>query len=341
VHHYSSLSLTLTTTLQNLASLLVIVWGVFLVLDNQITVGALVAANMLLGRILAPVGNLASILTRAVRAVQAFKGIDQLLQLPVERPPGQRFVARSVSQGTLIYDSVTFRYADADRDALQNVSFSIAAGEKVGIIGRIGSGKTTIGKLAAGLYAPSEGHILIDGVDLRQYDPTDLRQGVGFVSQDCQLFHGTLRDNITIGKPDASDAEIVAAARLSGVEAFAQHSPAGYEMRIGEGGYSMSGGQRQAIALARALIRQPRILFLDEPTSALDLRSEAELCERVAAMQAGMTLIVSTHRLSLLRIVDRLIVLEQGRIIADGPRDEVLAKLNGRSDIQATAGGRR
>ncbi|MCA1999585.1 MAG: type I secretion system permease/ATPase [Hyphomicrobiales bacterium] len=339
VHHLSTLSLTLTATAQNIASLLVIVWGVFLVLDNQITMGALVAANMLVGRILAPVGNLAAVLTRGVRTLHALRAIDALMALPVERPPGRVFVARQVREGALAFENVRFRYPDAETDALKGVSFAIRPGERVGIVGRIGSGKTTVGKLASGFYEPVEGRILVDGVDLRQYDPADLRAGLGFVMQDCELLHGTLRENITIGRPDARDEEVIAAARLAGVESFARQSPLGYELPIAEGGRSVSGGQRQAIALARALIRKPRILFLDEPTSALDLRSEAEFCERIALMQAGTTLIVSTHRVSLLRIVDRILVFDAGRVVADGPRDEVLNALNARGGAAARKAG--
>ncbi|MFN3482209.1 MAG: ATP-binding cassette domain-containing protein, partial [Rhabdaerophilum calidifontis] len=339
VHHLSTLSLTLTATAQNIASLLVIVWGVFLVLDNQITMGALVAANMLVGRILAPVGNLAAVLTRGVRTLHALRAIDALMALPVERPPGRVFVARQVREGALAFENVRFRYPDAETDALKGVSFAICPGERVGIVGRIGSGKTTVGKLASGFYEPVEGRILVDGVDLRQYDPADLRAGLGFVMQDCELLHGTLRENITIGRPDARDEEVIAAARLAGVESFARQSPLGYELPIAEGGRSVSGGQRQAIALARALIRKPRILFLDEPTSALDLRSEAEFCERIALMQAGTTLIVSTHRVSLLRIVDRILVFDAGRVVADGPRDEVLNALNARGGAAARKAG--
>ncbi|PPD16131.1 MAG: type I secretion system permease/ATPase [Methylobacterium sp.] len=330
VHHLSTLSLTLTNSAQNIASLLVIIWGVFLVLDNQITMGALVAANMLVGRALAPVGNLAAVLTRGARTIQALRGIDALMALPVERPDGRVFVARTVSEGVLSFEDVTFRYPGAENDALKGVSFAIRGGERVGIVGRIGSGKTTVGKLASGFYEPQAGRVMVDGVDLRQYDPADLRAGIGFVMQDSELMFGTLRDNITIGRPDASDEEVIAAARITGVEAFVRQSALGYDARIAEGGRSLSGGQRQSIALARALIRKPRILFLDEPTSALDLKSEAEFCERIAAMQDGTTLIVSTHRVSLLRIVDRIIVFENGRVVADGPRDQVLSALSGR-----------
>lgn len=331
VHHWSAMSLTLSNTAQNLASLLIMVWGVFLVLDNRITMGALIAAMMLSGRILAPVANLASVLMRAARTFHALKAIDRLMALEVERPDNRVFTARSIAEGGLKFENVTFRYPGSAGDALRNVSFAIRPGEKVGIVGRIGSGKTTVGKLASGFYEPAEGRVLVDGVDIRQYDPADLRAGIGFVMQDCELFQGSLRDNIVIGRPNASNEELLEAARLAGVEGFASQSPLGYDMPVSEGGRSLSGGQRQAIALARVLIRRPRILFLDEPTSSLDLRSEAEFVSRLAAVPGPATLIVSTHRVSMLGIVDRLIVFDRGRIVADGPREEVLQTLQSRS----------
>lgn len=330
VHHWSSLSLNLSNAAQNLASLLIIVWGVFLVLDNRITMGALIAANMLSGRILAPVANLASVLMRGARTMQSLRAIDHLMALEVERPPAKLFVAREVKQGAVRFEDVSFCYPEAQDDALRHVSFSIAAGEKVGIIGRIGSGKTTIARLISGFYEARDGRVVIDGVDIRQYDPADLRKGVGYVMQECTLFHGTLRENIIMGRPEASDAEVLEAARLSGVEAFAAQTPQGYDLRIAEGGHNLSGGQRQAVSLARVLIRNPRVLFLDEPTSALDMRSEAEFTERLAQLGEGVTLIISTHRVSLLKAVDRLIVFDNGRVIADGPREPVLATLQGR-----------
>jgi len=337
VHRLSSLTLSLTAAAQNLASLAVIVWGVLLVLDNQISVGALFAANMLVGRILAPVASLSSVLLRASRTFQSLKAIDRLMRLPVERPQGRRFVGRRIAAGSLVFQSVCFRYPDAENDALADVSFSIAAGERVGIIGRIGSGKTTVGRLAAGFYEPDRGHVLIDGVDIRQLDPVDLREGVGFVLQDSELFRGTLRENITAGLPEASDAAMIEAATLAGVDAIVHNLPLGYDTPVSEAGRSLSGGQKQSVALARALIRKPRLLFLDEPTSALDMHSEAQFRERLAALRADTTLIISTHRTSLLQLVDRLLVFEHGRLVADGPKAEVLAALQRRAGGMAGA----
>jgi ATP-binding cassette subfamily C protein LapB len=341
VHQWSALTLNLSNAAQNLASLLVVVCGVLLVLDNRISVGALVAATMLSGRIFAPIANLAAVVMRGARTLHTLRAIDRLMALPVEREPGRLFVARKVERGEVAFQGVSLRYPGTEADALSEVSFAIAPGERVGIVGRIGSGKTTVGRLLAGFYAPTGGRILVDGIDLRQYDPVDLRRGVGFALQDTALFRGSLRDNIAFGSPGAGDDDIVAAARLAGVEDFAGRSTSGYELPILEGGRNLSGGQRQAVALARVLLRKPAILFLDEPTSALDLRSEAEFCERLTAIGRETTLIVSTHRVSLLRMVDRLIVFDAGRIVADGPRTAILAKLQGGLAPEAERGGRR
>lgn len=328
VHFWSSLALTLASGAQQITSLLLIIVGVFLILDGKLSVGALVASNMLAGRVLAPIAGIASVFTRATQTFSAMRSIDKVMELERERPPERVYVSRKVNQGRIDFDNVTFKYPQGSEPALQNVSFHVHPGERVGIVGRVGSGKTTIGRLLVGFYEPDEGGIQIDGVDIRQYDPADLRSGIGFVLQDTDLFFGKLRDNIALGNPAATDEQVLEAARLAGVESFIAGHPLGYDMPIAEGGRSLSGGQKQAIGLARILIRKPRVLFLDEPTAHFDVRSEAEFLERLKALSnRDMTIIVSTHRPSLLALVDRLLWIERGRVIADGPRDQVLANI--------------
>jgi ATP-binding cassette subfamily C protein LapB len=328
VQFWSSLALTSASVATQLCSLLLVVVGVFLILDGKLSVGALVAANMLSGRVLGPIAGIASVMTRATQTSSALRSINRLMGLERERPPEKIFVAREIKEGSIEFKNVTFSYPNSPAKALDGVSFHVKPGEKIGIIGRVGSGKTTVGRLATGFYPPGEGSILIDGIDIRQYDPADLRAGVGFVLQDVDLFYGKLRDNITLGRPAATDEEVLTASRLAGVETFIAGHPQGYDMMLAEGGRSLSGGQKQAIGLARVLIRKPKVLILDEPTAHFDVRSEAEFLERLRNLAKGeMTIIVSTHRPSLLSLVDRILVFDNGKIVADGPADQILTRL--------------
>lgn len=336
VHFWSSLALTISSSAQQLTSMLLVVVGVFLILDGKLSMGALIGANMLSGRVLAPISSLASVITRATQTVTSLRAIDRLMKLERERPPGRSYVSRKIEQGAISFDNVSFSYPGSKESAVENVSFKIAPGERVAIIGRVGSGKTTIGRLLTGFYDPREGGIAIDGIDSRQYDPADLRTGVGFVMQDTDLFFGKLRENITIGKPEATDEEVIEVARLSGVEQFIAGHPLGYDMPISEGGRSLSGGQKQAIGLARAMIRKPKIIFMDEPTAHFDVRSEAEFLERLKTLaKTDMTIIVSTHRPSLLSLVNRILVFERGKLVADGPRETILATLQATAQANA------
>jgi ATP-binding cassette, subfamily C, bacterial LapB len=328
VQFWANLAMTSASSAQQVASLLMMVIGVFLILDGKLSVGALVASSMLAGRVLAPITGIAGVITRATQTVQSLKAIDSVMQLERERPPGRTYIARRIERGTVAFDNVSFKYPNSNELALDKVSFSIREGERVGIIGRVGSGKTTVGRLMAGFYEPLDGSITVDGIDIRQYDPADLRTGLGFVLQDTDLFLGKLRDNIALGFPEATDEQVVKAARLAGVETFIAGHPLGYEMPIAEGGRSLSGGQKQAIGLARALIRTPRILFLDEPTAHFDVRTEAEFLEHLRSInQDTRTIIISSHRMSVLNFTDRILLFEKGRIVADGPRDKVIAML--------------
>jgi len=330
VHFWASLALTTASTAQQINYLAMIVIGVFLILDGQLSVGALVASAMLSGRVLAPISGIAAVITRAAQTSIALKALNRVMSLERERPPERMYVSRVIARGSVAFDNVSFKYPQGTGNALEKVSFRVAPGERIGIIGRVGSGKTTVGRLLSAFYEPQEGRVFVDDVDIRQYDPADLRSGVGFVLQDTDLFFGKLRDNIALGKPEATDEEILEAARLSGVERFIAGHPLGYDLPIAEGGRSLSGGQKQAIGLARALIRRPKILFLDEPTAHFDIRSEAEFLERLKFLgEQELTILISTHRFSVLSFIDRLLLFDQGRLVADGPRDKVLALLQG------------
>lgn len=303
----------------------IVVYGVFLIQDGAISMGAMIAAVILTGRTLAPLSQLAQIMTRFNQARASFRALDRLMEQPVERPPERHFLSRPRLDGKIEFRNVTFSYPDQPVTALNGISFTIEPGEKVAILGRIGSGKSTLGRLALGLYEPDAGAVLIDDTDMRQIDPADLRYNIGSVLQDIWLFSGTVRQNIAVTAPDATDAEILRAASIAGVHDFLRTNPMGYDLVISERGEGLSGGQRQSITLARALVNRPPILLMDEPTSMMDVQTESAVLERLREAAAGCTLLVITHRVSLLDLVDRVIVLDGGRIVADGPKS-ILSK---------------
>jgi ATP-binding cassette subfamily C protein LapB len=257
----------------------------------------------------------------------ALTSLDKIMQDPIERPTDANFVHRPELKGNIEFRDVRFSYPNCQVAALNGLTCKINEGDKVVVIGRIGSGKTTLQKLLLGLYQPTGGAVSIDGVDLRQLDPADLRRNIGYVAQDVTLFYGTLRENIAIGAPYADDATIVAAAEAGGLTEFVNRHPDGFDMMIGERGDSLSGGQRQGVAIARAFLMDPPILLLDEPTSAMDFSSEQQFKERLKQMAAHKTVVIVTHRNSLLDLATRVMVVDDGRIVADGPRDQVIQAL--------------
>ncbi|MBE0437003.1 MAG: ATP-binding cassette domain-containing protein, partial [Methylomicrobium sp.] len=274
-----------------------------------------------------PIGKFAALLTRYDAARTALESLKQLMNQPVERDEYKKYLHRPKFKGSIEFKDVTFSYPNQAIKALENVSFKIDAGEHVAILGRIGSGKSTVEKLLLGFYEVQSGAILIDGTDIRQIDPSDLRRQIGYVSQDISLMHGSVKDNITLGARYADDTMILQAAKLAGVTHFVDKHPQGFEMPVGERGRSLSGGQRQSIAVARALLLSPPIYVMDEPTNAMDNSTEDGFKKRLASHIRDKTLLLVTHKTSLLSLVDRLIIMDNGRIIADGPKDQVLSAL--------------
>ncbi|MCG3863756.1 MULTISPECIES: type I secretion system permease/ATPase [unclassified Photobacterium] len=324
--------------LQQFVSVAMIVVGVYLIANGDLTMGGLIASTMLSGRAVGPMVQLALLSTRYNQAKSAMTVIEQLMAMPLEQEDGKRYIHRPVIRGKIEFDNVSFAYPNATNAALKNINLTINPGEKVAIIGRIGSGKTSLERLLMGLYRPTEGSVLIDDTDINQLHHIDIRRNIGCVPQDITLFFGSIRDNITLGRPLASDNEILLAAERAGVTAFTQHDAAGLEKQIGEGGHAISGGQRQAIAIARAFLSNPPVMIMDEPTSSMDNRSEMYIKRQLKNMSPEETLILITHKTSMLDIVDRLIVMEQGRIVADGPKDAVLKSLREGNVNQPKAG---
>ncbi|MGI9489439.1 MAG: type I secretion system permease/ATPase [Geminicoccaceae bacterium] len=324
---FATIGINAASLAQNLTTVGIVIYGVHRIGEGVLTVGALVACTIIAGRAMAPLGQVAGILTRYHQARAAYHALTDLMALPVERPADKQFLHRPVIEGRVTFSDVSFSYPGEKIKALDGVSLTIEAGERVALIGRVGSGKTTIEKLLLGLYEPDEGAVLLDGTDLRQIDPVDLRRHIGAVMQDITLFQGTLRDNITLGAGHVDDDRVLEAAGLSGVDAFAARHPLGYDVEVGERGAHLSGGQRQAVAVARALLQDPPILLFDEPTSAMDNSAENRLKRHLEAILPGKTLILVTHRTSLLTLVDRLLVMDGGKVVADGPKEEILSAL--------------
>ena len=323
----STATLNIAQALQQLASILVVIVGVYLLMDNRVSMGGIIAASMLGGRAMAPFGQIAGLLMQFHNAKSGLGAIESHMKMTPERPEQATFLHRASFQGAIEFRNVTFVYPGQQNPALRNVSFKIQPGEKVAFIGRVGSGKSTIQRLILGLYTPTEGAILIDGIDLRQIDPAELRRAAGFVSQDVHLFYGSLRENIALGAPFASDHDVVVAADTAGVTEFANRHPRGFDMLIGERGESLSGGQRQAVGIARAVLNDAPILLLDEPSSAMDFQSEDQLKARIGHFTKGKTVVLVTHRTSLLEMVDRLLVIDNGQLMADGPKAQVVEAL--------------
>ena len=310
-----------------LVTLFVVVTGVYLITEGLLSMGGLIACTMLAGRVMAPVGQLAGLLTQFQYAQISLGSVDQIMETPQERPEGARFLSRETFGGEIEFKNVTFSYPGAEMPSLVDVSFKIKPGEKVAILGRVGSGKSTLQKLAMGLFQPSEGAVLIDGIDLRQLDPAEYRKQVGYMPQDLTLFHGTLRDNIVIAHPYASDSDVLKAAEQANLLEFVNRHPQGFDMTISERGDSLSGGQRRCVALARAVLGEPPVVLMDEPTGSMDHSTEVAVKSSLAAFIAGRTWIVVTHRNSLLEMVDRIIVIDNGKIVADGSRQSVITAL--------------
>ena len=350
-NHYNAVnadsSLKLRTLLNNLnnwlqtvqggAFAVVVFFGAPMVMEGHMSTGVLVAASILVSRMLAPLAGVTQVLNRWQQARVAGNALDQLMKLPVDHAPDGTRIHRPALQGDYELSQAVFSH-DGKTPALGVKQFKLKPGERVALLGRNGAGKSTLLQALSGLLEPQSGMVLLDGVALSHIDPADVRRDVGLLTQSARLFHGSLRENLTLGAPHATDAELVAALQAAGAWSFVQKLADGLDHPVLEGGLGLSGGQRQSLLLARLLLREPRVLLLDEPTASLDEMAEREVIERMRALAPGRTLVVATHRPAVLDAVDRVVVLDSGTIVMDGPRDEVMARLRGSAAAASGAG---
>ncbi len=330
----TSWTMNLSAITQQLVTLVMLVWGVFLIGDKVITGGALIGSVMFAMRAVAPLASVTSLATRYQGARAAMRALDHVMSQPVERDTGRAYVPRRELSGRIGLNDVGFAYpsggqAGQGASVLKGMTLRFEPGERVAILGRIGSGKSTVLRLLAGLYQPTEGQVEVDGMDLRQIDPADYRARVGFVAQDPRLFNGTLRDNVLLDRPAADPARLGDVAKLTGLDRLIAQHPQGWELPVGEAGMLLSGGQRQLVALARCLVTQPQILLMDEPTSSMDAQSEVAFLRQLKEACGRCTLVLVTHRPAVLELVGRVVVVDAGRIALDGPKEQVLVALSG------------
>jgi ATP-binding cassette, subfamily C, bacterial LapB len=322
----SSIGVTFATSAGTISYAGVVIVGVNLIAEQQLTMGGLIACSILAGRAIAPLAQISQLLSRITATRTAYRQINAMMALPPEGPEGEPLKLSRI-EGRIELRNVGFRYPNAAERALDGISFTIEPGEHVALLGRVGSGKSTIARLVLGLYPPEEGLILLDGTDIRQLDPRDLRSNIGAAMQESVLLTGSVRENIGLGREKVDDEELIRASEISGTHQFMGQIANGYDLRLADRGEGLSGGQRQSIAIARAVAGKPPIVIMDEPTSAMDAQTETALIQRLQAELEGRTLILITHRPPLLQLVKRIILLEKGKVVADGGRDAVLQKI--------------
>jgi len=334
----TAVAVNLASISQQLISVGLLIGGFYRFQEGEMTMGAIIAIIMLSGRSLQPVGQLAFLITRGKQAFATLDSLQRMMEAQDERQVAMRSIVPEIRAGHIELANVSFRYPNAGRDSLDGINLKINPGDRIGIIGRVASGKSTLGRVLCGLYAPGEGEMLVDGLDSRQYHPHQLRDAFRFVAQDAEVFSGTVRDNLMLGAAKADDNQLIDAVVRSGADIFLSRDAAGFDYPVGERGSRLSGGQKSLLVLARALVSPSNMLFLDEPTGSMDTQTELYFIEHLkTALTADQSLVVATHRHNMLSILTRLIVIDGGKIIADGPRDEVLKHLTDAAASQQKA----
>lgn len=329
VKSISNFTTNFASTIQSLLYIAIVALGALMIRDGNLTAGALIACSILAGRAVAPVSQIIGLLTRIYQVKASAQTLDKIMGMPIDRPSDANFLMLDRCQGNLSLANVQFSYGESDVVALNIPKLDIAAGERVALLGRTGSGKSTLLRLLSGLYMPTKGRVLMDGVDIHQIDPSIFRHSVGYMTQDVRLFSGTLKDNLLLGAGDVSDDRLLETAKVTGIDRYLSYHPKGFDMPIYEGGGGLSGGQKQAVGLARLMLADPGVFLLDEPTAAMDQQTENEFIQRFSAwLGKDRSLVIATHKPSILSLVSRIIVLEQGQVLIDGPRDQVLQQLS-------------
>lgn len=326
---FSSLALNLCGYVIQMVTVCMVVWGVYRISEGLLTVGGLIACVILSGRSLAPLSQITGLITRYQQSLMGMDSLNSIMELPQERTQTSHFLHRPKLHGEIDFDNVSFVYPETEHTALKDITLKIQPGEKIALLGRVGSGKSTLLQLILGLYQASSGSIRHDGTEIEQIDPADLRNNsnIGYVAQDSKLFFGTLRENITMAAPGIEEERMIEVAKIAGVSRFASLDPQGYDKQIGEGGRGLSGGQRQSVVVARALLLNPQILLMDEPSSSMDETTEREFIQNLKEVMSDQTMVITTHKSSMLELVDRLIIVDNGKIVADGPKEQILAVL--------------
>ena len=321
--HFLSQTITYVTAfISQFSNIAIVAGGVYLAQEGEITMGAIIAAMILNGRVIAPISQMVGMIIKFDRTMLSLNNLDEIMKMPVEKE-NKSYISRPNLKGDIELKDVQFSYKEQNHQTLKDINLKIKKGEKIAILGKIGSGKSTLLKLIMNLYEPTKGSVLIDGLDTRQIDPTDLRHAIGTVPQEPFLFMGTIKDNLTIGEQYVSDEELLRVSKIAGLDEFLGKHEAGYDLLVGERGEGLSGGERQSVTLARALISDPNIIMLDEPTNSMDRQTEKNFIKRLKGIVEDKTLIVVTHKTSLLELVDRVIIVENGKIVVDGPKSEV------------------